>query len=203
MHICAYLCTELFITGVPGKVPNVTVTNSSDGNVVNFTLTWREPVNHLDSIIMYNVSCLGDPPCPQSYNTSNNQTRSHIFTNFTTNNYYKFSIVAINSIGSGEAGVEMVGEITIATTVTSVVSMSTTTIVASSAVVMSTTTISNVKVTTNISSDNMMSTSIMNMTSNMSSTSILPTMTSTQNMISSIVTTSSIVSSTVGMALIL
>ena len=54
---------------------------------------------------MYNVSCSGDLPCPQSYNTSNNQTRSYTFTGFTANSYYTFSVVAINSIGSGEAGV--------------------------------------------------------------------------------------------------
>ena len=124
MYICFITnYYELLITGVPGKVPNVTVTNSTDGNVVNFTLTWREPVNHLDPIIMYNVSCSGDPPCPQSYNTSDNLTRSYTFNGFTPNSYYTFSVVAINSIGGGEAGVVMIN----ATIAPSVVSMSTAT----------------------------------------------------------------------------
>ena len=76
---------------------------------------------------MYRVSCSGDAPCPQSYNTSNNQTRSHIFTGFTASSYYTFSVVAINSIGSGEAGVVMVGEIISTTIAPSVVSMTTNT----------------------------------------------------------------------------
>ena len=118
----------MFITGVPGKVPNVNVTNSTNGNVVNFTVTWGEAVNHLDPIIMCNVSCSGDPPCPQSYNTSNNQTTSYTFIGFTANSSYTFSVVAINSIGSGEPGVVTVGEITTTTIAPSVVTMSTATI---------------------------------------------------------------------------
>ena len=117
----------MFITGVPGKVPNVNVTNSTNGNVVNFTVIWGEPVNHLDPIIMYNMSCSGDPPCPQSYNTSNNQTTTYTFIGFTANSSYTFSVVAINSIGSGEAGVVTVGEITTTTIAPSVVTMSTAT----------------------------------------------------------------------------
>ena len=118
-----HIIVKLFITGVPGKVPNVNVTNSSDGNVVTFIMTWEEPVNHLDPIIIYNVSCSGDPPCPQSYNTSNNKTRSYTFTGFTANSSYTFSVVAINSIGSGEPGVVTIN----ATIAPSVVSMSTAT----------------------------------------------------------------------------
>ena len=129
---------ELFITGVPGKVPDVTITNSSDGNVVNFTLTWSEPVNHLDPIIMYNVSCSGDPPCPQSYNTSNNQKTSYTFIGFTANSSYAFSVVAINSIGSGEASVVTVGDITTTTIAPSVMIMSTATTAMSCAGIMTT-----------------------------------------------------------------
>ena len=73
---------------------------------------------------MYHVSCSGDAPCPQSYNTTNNHTRSHTFTGFTPNSYYRFSVVAINSFGSGEAGIVMVGEIINTTIAPSVVSMS-------------------------------------------------------------------------------
>ena len=73
---------------------------------------------------MYHVSCSGDAPCPQSYNTTNNHTRNHTFTGFTPNSYYAFSVVAINSIGSGEADVVMVGEIITTTIAPSVVSMS-------------------------------------------------------------------------------
>ena len=128
-----HIIVKLFITRVPGKVPNVNVAKSTNGNVVNFIMTWREPVNHLDPIIIYNVSCSGDAPCPQSYNTSNNKTRSYTFTGFTANSSYTFSVVAINSNGSGEAGVVMVGEITTTTIAPSVVIMSTATIATSCA----------------------------------------------------------------------
>ena len=101
----------MFIAGVPVKVSDLYVINITNGNNVNFTLRWGEPFNNLDPVIMYQVSCSGDAPCPQSYNTTNNHTRSHTFTDFTPNSYYTFSVVAINSIGSGEAGVVMVGEI--------------------------------------------------------------------------------------------
>ena len=111
---------ELFITGVPVKVPDLYITNSTNGGVVSFTLRWGEPFNNYDPIIMYHVSCSGDAPCPQSYNTTNNHTRSHTFTGFTPNSYYTFSVVAINSIGSGEAGIMMIGEIINATIAPSV-----------------------------------------------------------------------------------
>ena len=101
----------MFIAGVPVKVSDLYVTNITNGNNVNFTLRWGEPFNNLDPIIMYHVSCSGDAPCPQSYNTTNNHTRSHTFTGFTPKSYYTFSVVATNSIGSGEAGVVMVGKI--------------------------------------------------------------------------------------------
>ena len=115
----------MFITGVPVKVPDLNVANITNGNNVDFTLRWGEPFNNLDPIVMYRVSCSGDAPCPQSYNTTNNHTRSHTFTGFTPNSYYTFSVVATNSIGSGEAGVVMVGEIITTAIAPSVVSMST------------------------------------------------------------------------------
>ena len=115
----------MFITDVPVKVPDLNVTNITNGSNVDFTLQWGEPSNNYDPIIMYHVSCSGDAPCPQSYNTANNRTRSHTFTGFTPKSYYTFSVIAINSIGSGEAGVVMVGEIISATITPSVVSMST------------------------------------------------------------------------------
>ena len=111
---------ELFITGVPVKVPDLCITNSTNGGVVSFTLRWGEPFNNYDPIIMYHMSCSGDAPCPQSYNTTNNHTRSHTFTGFTPNSYYTFSVVAINSIGSGEAGIVMIREIINATIAPSV-----------------------------------------------------------------------------------
>ena len=74
---------------------------------------------------MYHMSCSGDVPCPQSYNTSDNRTRSHTFTGFNPNSYYTFSVVAINSYGSGEAAVVMVGEIITTTIAPSVVCMTT------------------------------------------------------------------------------
>ena len=113
----------LRITGVPGKVPIVSLGNKTNGSTVNFLLIWGVPDNNYDPIIMYHVSCSGDAPCPQSYNTSDNQTTHYTsFTGFNPNGYYTFSVVAINTIGSGEAGVVMVGEIPTTTIAPSVVS---------------------------------------------------------------------------------
>ena len=156
-YIAIQLAT-LLITGVPGKVPNVMVANNTDGDVFNFMLRWGEPFNNYDPIIMYHVSCSGDAPCPQSYNTTNNHTRSHTFTGFTPNSYYTFSVVAINSIGSGEAGVVMVGKIintTIAPSVVRITTLSedmTTTTLSED---MTTTTTSSEGITTTTSSEGM------------------------------------------------
>ena len=127
IYITKYVLTYLLLynTGVPGKV-EVNVINNTDGDD-SFILIWEEPDNSYDPIIMYHVSCSGDAPCPQSYNTSDNHTIIHTFTDFNPNGYYTFSVVAINSIGSGEAGVVMVGEIPTTTIAPSVVSMTTTT----------------------------------------------------------------------------
>ena len=170
---------------------------------------------------MYHVSCSGDAPCPQSYNTTNNHTRSHTFTGFTSNSNYTFSVVAINSIGSGEAGIVMVEEIINATIAPSVVTMTTTitttttTTTTTTATTTTTTTIiyitsrEDISMTTSsewvdtigMSSEIMMSSiSTVNMVSaNMSSVSIVPTMTPTEDM----TTTTSVFSSSAGMTAIL
>ena len=100
----------MFITGVPVKVPAVTVDNNTiniNSNNVTLTLSWGEPFNNLDPIVNYTVSCSGDDRCP-NFATTDNTTRSYIITNLTPMTNYTFSVVATNSIGSGEAGVVMI-----------------------------------------------------------------------------------------------
>ena len=91
--------------GVPEKVPNVTYDVSINGNNVALTLSWGEPFNNFDPIVTYTVSCSGDVTC---HATVDNTTRSYTITNLTPMTDYTFSVVAINSIGSGEAGVVMI-----------------------------------------------------------------------------------------------
>ena len=89
-------------------VPGVAVDDSTiniDGNNVTLTLSWGEPFNNLDPIVNYTVSCSGDVTCPPNFITTDNTTRSYTITNLTTMTNYTFSVVATNSIGSGEAGV--------------------------------------------------------------------------------------------------
>ena len=74
-----------------------------NGNIVTLTLSWGEPFNNLDSIVIYTVSCSGDVTCLPA--TTNNTTRSYTITNLTPMTNYTFSVVATNSIGSGGAGV--------------------------------------------------------------------------------------------------
>ena len=92
---------------------NVRIDISNYGNNLTLTLSWEEPFNNLDPTVNYTVSCSGDVTCPSNFTTTDNTTRSYTITNLTpmTNNY-TFSVVATNSIGSGEAGIVM---ITIAT----------------------------------------------------------------------------------------
>ena len=78
-----------------------------NGNSVTLTLSWEEPFNNFDPIVNYTVSCSGDVTCPASFTTTDNITRSYTITNLTTMTTYTFSVVATNSIGSGEAGVVM------------------------------------------------------------------------------------------------
>ena len=145
------LLTKLFITGVPGRISDLNVTNSTNCNTVVFTLKWREPFNGLDPIVNYTVSCSGDVTCPPNFTTTDNTTRSYTITNLTTMTTYTFSVVATNSIGSGEAGVVMlmVGEVINATIAPSVLSISTTTATITSCKDITTTT-----TTTVISSGN-------------------------------------------------
>ena len=127
-------------TGVPAMVPDVTVDNNTiniNGNNIDLTLSWGEPFNSLDPIVNYTVSCSGDVTCPPNFTTTDNTTRSYTITNLTPMTNYTFSVVATNSIGSGEAGVVMIttppGEnittssVGMTTTTTSSASMTTTT----------------------------------------------------------------------------
>ena len=54
------------------------------------------------------MSCSGDDACPPNFTTTDNTTRSCTITNLTTMTTYTFSVVATNSIGSGEAGVVII-----------------------------------------------------------------------------------------------
>ena len=76
-----------------------------NGNNVTLTLNWGEPFSYFGPIISYTVSCSGDAQCSQDFTTTDNTTRSHTITNLTSMTNYTFSVVATNSIGSGEAGV--------------------------------------------------------------------------------------------------
>ena len=87
-------------------VPSVTgyVSNINENNVT-FTLSWGEPFNNLDPIVNYTVSCSGDVTCPPNFTTNRSAI---VITNLTTMTTYTFSVVATNSVGSGEAGVVMI-----------------------------------------------------------------------------------------------
>ena len=92
-------------------VPGVTVDKNTiniNGNNITLTLSWEQPFNNLDPIVSYTVSCSGDVICPPNFNTTDNTTRSYTITNLTPLTNYTFSVVATNSIGSGEAGVVMI-----------------------------------------------------------------------------------------------
>ena len=99
-------------TAAPDQAPGVMVITDSitlnDDNVT-LTLSWGEPFNNLDPIVNYTVSCSGDVMCPTDFTIiADNTTRSYTINNLTTMIYYTFSVVASNSIGSGEAGVIMI-----------------------------------------------------------------------------------------------
>ena len=97
----------IHITGVPTMVPNITVHVNTYGNNVTLTITWEQPFDNLDPIVNYTVSCSDDVTCPPNFTTTDN-TKSYTITNLTTMTNYTFSVVATNSIGSGEAGVVMI-----------------------------------------------------------------------------------------------
>ena len=89
-------------------VPDVSVddnTISINHNNVTLTLTWGEPFNNFDPIVNYTVSYSGDVTRPTTFTTTDNTTRGSTITDLTTMTAYTFSVVATNSIGSGEAGI--------------------------------------------------------------------------------------------------
>jgi len=103
--------TPMMTPTVPAVVPDVVVgtnTININGDIVTLTLSWGEPFNNLDPIVNYTVSCSGDVTCPPTFITTDSTTRSLIFTNLMPVTNYTFSVVATNSIGSGEAGVVMI-----------------------------------------------------------------------------------------------
>ena len=107
--IATYIITLLFTTDVPERVPSVTVDSVNiNGNNVTITLSWGEPFNNLNPIVNYTVSCSGGATCPPDFTTADNTTRSYTITNLTPMTIYTFSVVATNSIGSGEAGVVII-----------------------------------------------------------------------------------------------
>ena len=105
MYIRITNSNDYLFIGVPAKVLNVTYDVSINRNNITLTLSWGEPFNNLDPIVNYTVSCSGDDRCPPNFTTTDNTTR---ITNLTPMTNYTFSVVATNSIGSGEAGVVMI-----------------------------------------------------------------------------------------------
>ena len=94
----------LFVTGAPRVISNINVINIvNSNNNITLTLSWGEPFNNLDPIVNYTVSCSGNVTCPPNFTTTDNTTRSYTITNLTPMTTYTFSVVATNSIGSGEA----------------------------------------------------------------------------------------------------
>ena len=96
---------------VPPVVPSVAIDRNTiniNGNNVTLTLSWGEPFNDLDPIVNYTVSCSGDVTCPLNFTTTDSTTRNYTIINLTPMTNYTFSVVATNSIGSGEAGVVMI-----------------------------------------------------------------------------------------------
>ena len=75
-----------------------------NGRNLTLTLSWGEPFSYFDPIISYTVSCSGDVTCPPNFTTTDYTTRRYTVTNLTPFTNYTFSVVATNSIGSGEAG---------------------------------------------------------------------------------------------------
>ena len=103
-----YICIIVYYAGAPNQVPTLHIdTATLEGDMVNITLSWEEPFNNFDPIVSYTVLCSGDDQCPEDFTTLDNTTRSYTITNLTSVTNYTFSVVATNSIGSGEAGVVM------------------------------------------------------------------------------------------------
>ena len=92
-------------------VPNITfVITRANVNYITITLSWGEPLNNFNPIVNYTVSCSSSSnQCSRiPYTTRDNSTRNYTITNLTPMTTYTFSVVATNSIGSGEAGVVMI-----------------------------------------------------------------------------------------------
>ena len=92
-------------------VPGVTVDDSAiniNGNNVTLRLSWGEPFNNLDPIVNYTVLCSGHVTCPSNFTTTDNTAKVYFITNLIPMINYTISVVATNSIGSGEAGVVMI-----------------------------------------------------------------------------------------------
>jgi len=108
------MCTLVvlfIITGVPAMVCSVmfdTNTININGSNVTLTMSWGEPYNNLDHIVNYTVSCSGDGICLPNFTTTDNTTRSYTITNLMPGTDYTISVVATNSVGSGEAGIVMI-----------------------------------------------------------------------------------------------
>ena len=105
MLTCSTYVYTSIILGVPRVVPFVAVAvdfNNTNRNVVTLTLSWGEPFNNFAPIVNYTVSCSGDVTCPPNFTTTDNTTRSYTITNLPLMTNYTFSVVATNSIGSGE-----------------------------------------------------------------------------------------------------
>ena len=100
--------SELFVAGFPPRiVPDVTfVITEIKNSFIAITLSWGEPNNNFDPILNYTVSCSSILlyVCPRPFTTTDNTTRNYTVTLRLMTNY-TFSVVAINSNGSGEAGV--------------------------------------------------------------------------------------------------
>ena len=101
-------CICTCVIGVPAMVENITVVVNITRNNVSHLLSWGEPFHNYDPIVNYTVSCSGDVTCPSNFTTPDNSTRSYTITDLSPVTTYTFSVVATNSIGSGEAGVVMI-----------------------------------------------------------------------------------------------
>ena len=109
--MCVIEHEYLLYVGVPAMVPMVIVYYNTiviNGDIVTLTLSWNESFNNFNPIVNYTVSCSGDVACPPNFTTTDNTTRNYTITNLTPMTDYTFSVVATNSIGSGEAGVVMI-----------------------------------------------------------------------------------------------
>jgi len=78
-----------------------------EGNMLNITLRWGEPFNNFVPIANYTVTCSGDAPCPSDFTTTDNTTRNYSLTGLNPLSNYTFTVVATNSLGSGEPAIIM------------------------------------------------------------------------------------------------